>query len=85
MLLPAKAADAVWGGNDSPGEWLFYMSAASACMLPFTGAVGWLIYRPPQARHFGAGLLVGLALSLLLAATAVVAGYAPPWVNDDPV
>jgi hypothetical protein len=75
----------MWAGNDAPGEWLFYWSGTTCCLLPVTGTMGWMFVRTPEIRHVGRGVLAAVAVAVVFNVAAVAVGYAPPWINDDPV
>ncbi|WP_346533388.1 hypothetical protein [Micromonospora sp. DPT] len=76
------AANALWIGRDSPGEWTFYFGAASCLLLPVTVVAGWLLTRSPRTRCLGRGALVGTATVTVLVAAAAVTGWAPPWISE---
>ncbi|MBM0258813.1 hypothetical protein [Micromonospora sp. 4G55] len=76
------AANALWIGRDSPGEWTFYLVGAGCLLLPVTVAAGWILTRFPRTRHLGRGALVGTATVAVLAAAAAVTGWAPPWISE---
>jgi len=84
LFLPFKLANAYWGGNDNPGEWLFYLGLTSCCFLPFTVLTGWLLRKWPGRRQAGDGLFAGIAVAAVVLVVMTLAGYTPPWVGEDP-
>lgn len=75
------AANAMWTGRDSPGEWTFHHAAAGWLLLPVTATLTWLLTRRERTRCLGRGGVIGLLVATIAAALALFTGYAPPWVS----